>query len=362
MKSPFLLLRALAAALLSAAVLFSLSLGPVSCSMGGAVEDFLPEAATGSDGSWLAVKSVSPPVLKSFSVDSSESLLLNFDKLVSVCDAGLFLSESEGASIAVVSEGSGDGTSVRIHFAEETCVGKNYELRAVAKDEEGNSLSFSVSFAAFNPRVPDLLLCELRNAYSSKANKYEFVRLYCAKGGNLSGLELVSAGDGEAKKFVFPPVELAAGDYVCVHLRKMKEEDGSWKQPGMVDELGGDISASTAVDSADDAWDFWQDNQKSRLAPSDIVLLRNAADGRLLDALLFRDPKKEASDWDAKYKKLCGEVEASGCWLGEDGQATAAFASAFAAEGITSSAVTRTMVRRNLECRPSSAADWYVKR
>ena len=233
-------------------------------------------------------------------------------------------------------------------------------MQAVAHDADGNSLSFTITFDGFNARLPDLLICELRNAYSSKANKYEFVRLYCAKAGNLSGLELLSAGDGEAKAFAFPPVEVQQGDYVTVHLRKMKDQAGNWTQEGMVDEDSGDRRASRAVDSSDNAWDFWQDNQKSRLSPSDIVLLRGRTDRKVLDAFLFRDPKKDATDWDSKYAAFCRAVEQSGRWLDATGLPTSDYGSSFAAEGITSSAVTRTMKRRNLDWHPSSAADWEV--
>jgi hypothetical protein len=284
---------------------------------------------------------------------------LTFDKLVSVSDASLSLSGGEGDAIAVSSEGGDDG-SVRLSFAEETQAGASYDMEAVARDPDGNSLNFTITFDGFNARLPDLLICEVRNAYASKKDKYEFVRLYCAKAGNLSGLELVSAGDGEEKAFVFPPVEVGEGDFVTVHLRKMKDDAGNWKQEGMVDEDSGDRTASTAVDSSDDAWDFWQDNQKSRLSPSDIILVRNRTDGRVLDAFLFRDPKKEADSWASTYEPYCRAVEQSGRWLDGQGQPSADYAGAFAAEGITSSAVTRTMRRRSLDFCPSSAADWEV--
>lgn len=391
MKNPLFFLRALAAVFISAVVLFSLSVAPLSCSMDGGFARSMNEKLTGSSFG-VTIQSVAPPVLESFTVESADAMLLCFDKPVSVSDARLSLSaggglpgasgaagasgsagspEGSGASgasgpavpdslIAVTSESCGDGTSVRLVFAEETQIGSVYDMTALASDSEGNTLTFTITFDAFNGRLPDLLLCEVRNAYSSKANKYEFVRLYCTRSGNLSGLELLSAGDGEAKAFPFPPVEVSEGEYICVHLRKMKDDSGGWMQTGMTDETDGNMQASTAVDSSDSAWDFWQDNQKSRLSPSDIILLRKRTDGTVLDAFLFRDPKKEAGSWDSKYASFCRAVEQSGRWLDGQGQATADFASAFPATNITSSAVTRTMKRRNLEFRPSSSADWEV--
>lgn len=420
MKRSFFLLRLLGAVCISASVLLSLSLGPVSCSMdsyadggtpfspgtsggsgsgspgGSAPGVSAPAGSGGAGASGLNIRRAVPPVLQSFTVEAADAMLLCFDKPVSVSDARLSLSAGGGASglpgasgstdspvasaspgaagaagaplssggaegpIAVTSESCGDGTSVRLVFAEETQVGFVYDMTALASDTDGNTLTFTITFDAFNGRLPELLLCELRNAYSSKSNKYEFVRLYCTKSGNLSGLELVNAGDGAGQAFVFPPVEVAAGEYICVHLRKMKDDGGSWMQAGMTDETDGNRRASTAVDSSDDAWDFWQDNQKSRLSPSDIVLVRNRTNGTVLDAFLFRDPKKESGSWDGKYESYCRAVEQSGRWLDGQGQAAADFASAFPATNITTSAVTRTMKRRNLEFRPSSAADWYV--
>lgn len=399
MKSLFLVLRLLGAVVISVAVLASLSLGPVSCNMGSLDGDVLlsgPEKlrAVGSPGiPSLTIQSVAPPVLQSFTVESADAMLLCFDKPVSVTNASLSLSAGGGLSelsgrsaspgaagaagvasaagspassadpnspIAVTSEPCGDGTSVRLVFAEETQIGSVYDMTALASDTDGNTLTFTITFDAFNGRLPELLLCELRNAYSSKSNKYEFVRLYCTRSGNLSGLELLNAGDGAGMAFVFPPVEVSEGEYICVHLRKMKDDSGGWMQTGMTDEIDGNMRASTAVDSSASAWDFWQDNQKSRLSPSDIVLVRNRTNGRVLDAFLFRDPKKAADSWDGKYASFCRSVEQSGRWLDGQGQASAEYASAFAADGITSSAVTRTMKRRNLDFRPSSAADWYV--
>ncbi len=433
MKRSFFLLRLLGAVCISASVLLSLSLGPVSCSMdsyadggtpfspgtsggsgsgspgGSAPGVSAPAGSGGAGASGLNIRRAVPPVLQSFTVEAADAMLLCFDKPVSVTNASLSLSAGGGASglsgaagasgasgsadspgtsaslgaagaagggtgatgappspaapdrpIAVTSESCGDGTSVRLVFAEETQIGSVYDMTALASDTDGNTLTFTITFDAFNGRLPELLLCELRNAYSSKSNKYEFVRLYCTKSGNLSGLELVNAGDGAGQAFVFPPVEVAAGEYICVHLRKMKDDGGSWMQAGMTDETDGNRRASTAVDSSDDAWDFWQDNQKSRLSPSDIVLVQNRTNGTVLDAFLFRDPKKESGSWDGKYEPFCRAVEQSGRWLDGQGQAAADFASAFPATNITTSAVTRTMKRRNLEFRPSSAADWYV--
>ncbi|MBQ7167937.1 MAG: hypothetical protein IJR93_13445 [Treponema sp.] len=351
MKRTLLFFRALGAALVLAAELFFLSVAPVSCSMGS-------EDEPGSPG--IKIQSAAPPVLESFTVDSADRMTVRFDKEVSVTDATLSPSGGGGGPVPVSCEDCGDGKTVRMLFAGGTEIGRPYDLNATAGDADGNSLSFRISFDGFNDRPPELILYEVRNAYSSKSNKYEFIRLYCGKGGNLSGLEVLSAGDGEAKAFAFPPVEVSAGDYVTVHLRKMKGDDGSWKQAGMTDEDSGDIRASTATDSSDDAWDFWQDNQKSRLSPSDIVMLRRRADGEVLDALLFRDPKKEADGWDGKYAPFCRAVADSGAWLDEGGNPSSDYAGAFAAAGITSSAVTRTIRRRSPDLRPSSAADWEV--
>ena len=366
MKRQMLFFRALGAAFVLVAELFFLAVGPVSCSMGG--EDG-PDAPGGygspgspksSGGPGIRIQSAAPPVLESFTVDSAERMLVSFDKEVSVTDATLSLSGGGDETIPVICEDGRDGKSVSLVFDRATEIGQAYDMRATASDADGNSLSFCISFDGFNDRMPDLLLYEVRNAYSSKTDRYEFVKLYCSKGGNLSGLELLSAGDGESKAFAFPPIEVQEGEYVTVHLRKMKDEAGNWKQTGMTDEDSGDITASTAADSSDMAWDFWQDNQKSRLSPSDIIVLRRRADGKPLDALLFRDPKKEADSWDGKYAALCRTVAESGLWLDAAGQPSADIASAFVATGITNSAVTKTMRRRSLEYRPSAASDWEV--
>lgn len=299
-----------------------------------------------------------PPHLESFDVLSSDMVRAIFDKEIAIQESNVFCVDTPENDMSV--SALQDGKCAVFSFPCKTELGKSYVLSARVTDTSGSSLSMEVSFDGYNENIPAMKICEIRNAYSSKKNQYEYIKLYCLTDGNLSGLELVSAGDGEDRKYVLPAIDVNAKDYVCVHLRKMKNDDGSWKQSGMDDEINGDMRMSTAQDSSGEAWDLWADNQKSCLSPSDIVVLRNCSDGHVLDAVLFVDPKNIPDAWSDKFAAICHDVEKSGVWLDEEGFASSDVQSAFVAQGITNSAVTRTMQRRTLEDGPSAASDWCV--
>mgnify|MGYP006916039045 CR=1 FL=1 len=336
------------ALVLSAFVVFSIA--PVACT---------------AQGITIVSEGCTPPALTDFSTADSTSLSLSFDREVLLLHA--LVSDETGRGLGV-SHPEGQGKDLRLALAEKTKPGISYTFTGDVQDEGGSTLTLSITFPGYNDDMAHLQLAEVRNAYSSKKNHYEFVKLFCLTGGNLAGYELLSAGDGEQKKYVFPPITVAAGDFVTVHLRMMKNADGDYCQQGMVDEVLGDRQASFAADSSEDAWDLWLDNQKSRLSPSDILVLRDAVSGRIVDALPFADPKKEESSWNKNYEALCRAVEESGVWQGADGTASCDIADAFQATGITSSATSRTLCRRTIgneaDGNPqncSSAADWYVK-
>ena len=338
------------ALVLSACVVFAVA--PLSCKVR-------------AEGISLLSEGCSAPALVDFSVCGSDSLSLSFDRDVRVLHALVSAADGDCIDVSVPSAGGRDAV---LALSPRTKLGVAYTLTGDVLDEEGNTLTFGIAFSGYNDAMPRLLLAEVRNAYASKKNHYEFVRLLCVTGGNLAGYELLSAGDGEQKKYVFPPIEVAAGDFITVHLRMMKDSDGAYCQEGMVDEVRGDRNASFAADSSADAWDLWVDNQKSRLAPSDILVLRNAATGAVVDALPFVDPKKQEAAWNKGYEALCRAVEESGVWCNADGEASCAVADAVQAEGITSSATSRTLCRKDMERAVgeggkniSSASDWYVK-
>ena len=328
-------------------VLFWISLCPVSCKE--------------SDGGISFLRVEGCPSITSFNVTSASSFRISFDRVVNVQKASLRVIGKEIKQPLQVNSKS-DGCDVDFLFSEPTVMGQSYALDAVVVDAHSNSLTVSLPFTSYNEHLAKLAICEVRNAYSSKTKKCEFIRLYCLESGNLSGLEVVSAGDGEEKKYAFPPIDIKKGQSVTVHLRKLRDSDGNEIENGMIDEVNGNITEAYATDASSSSWDFWVDTTKSRIAPSDILILRDNGRHKICDAFLFVDPKKESTSWEKKYLPFERAVAESGTWVDSYGKASASYSSAFVADGITNSAVTRTMIKSKPSHLPSSASDWSVKR
>ena len=202
---------------------------------------------------------------------------------------------------------SEDGCSITYSAAECYEVGKSYEIFGVVEDKAGNSLTFCVPFTGFNSRMPELVMTELQityKKYKEDVFRCEFIEFLVLKEGNLSGLEIVSAADGEGKKFSFPPVNVTAGEVFIVHLRSagngcITEEDN--------------LNASTAAHSGKNVRDIWSENTKARLSDnSDIVVVRNGVDGSILDAFMYA--AESATEWGKGMTLLAEEVVESGIY------------------------------------------------
>lgn len=243
-----------------------------------------------------------------------------------------------------------DGKSLVVNMNRPTEVGEEYVVEGEVEDKNGNSMTFSIPFTGYNENPARLIISEVRNAYgtasvkdmegvSQKVHRSEYVELYVLKGGNLCGLEICSAYDGEGKKYQLPKIEVEAGEYITVHMRSVDAEgfDGE----GMESELGDDLTLSTHEDSCDSARDLWSSNTKSCLGDSDIVYIRNVYDGTIVDALVYA--KSTVSAWKESFDETLLSLRKSGVWEGgvdPDG--------AVCSDLITSSAATRSFSRQNV--------------
>ena len=202
---------------------------------------------------------------------------------------------------------SEDGCVITYSALENYEIGKDYEIFGTVEDKAGNSLTFCVPFTGFNSHLPKLVMTEVQNKYKKykeDAYRCEFVELLALTSGNLSGLELVSAVDGESKKYVFPPLAVEAGEVFIVHLRSA----GS----GCVTE-DEDLNESTAPHSGKNVRDLWADNSKARLSDnSDIIVIRNSVDGSLLDAFMYA--VEGAPEWEKNLLAMAIQVADSGIY------------------------------------------------
>lgn len=202
---------------------------------------------------------------------------------------------------------SEDCTAVKFIMESECEIGQRYEIYGVVEDKTGNTLSFCVPFTGYNSHIPKVIMTEFLVKHSASACKSEFVEILALTDGNLAGIELVSGSDGENKKFVMPPVEVAAGEIVLVHLRNFGE--------GCITETT-NLDEATAPNSWKGVRDIWSANEGSALNDSnDVIVLRNGPEGEIMDAFMYTDGKAE--DW-KKQKSLAEQVRASGIYESAD--------------------------------------------
>lgn len=285
----------------------------------------------------------SVPNITKFCATSSNSARLDFSREVELKNTELFLSD-EISSLGNV-ECKYEEKSVLLEFQNETAIGIDYKVEGMAFDSAGNSLTFSVPFKGFNNNPAKVIITELRNAYASKPAKgkgrrSEFVELYVLKGGNLSGLEVISAANGDKTKFILPAVEVNEGDYVTVHMRMIVAEglDGE----GMHNELEDNLKLSTHEDSCDTARDLWSECTKKPFAASDIVVLRDSNTSEILDAVVFA--KSDCTEWKKGISDLASIVSESGVWQGGS-----SIENAVCCDNVSPSATTRSLSRQNLK-------------
>lgn len=188
---------------------------------------------------------------------------------------------------------SEDEKKVLVNFVTPTEVGRNYRVYGEVEDKTGATLTFSIGFIGFNSRVPEILFSEIITAKKSQTDrekregivKTEALELFVAKGGNLAGVVIKSGYDGNKKDFVFPAVEVKTGEVIVVHPRKIDSD--------AFDELGEDLNLSKGIYSLDNVRDFWGDSYDAHYGDkTDVLLIENSIDGRIIDAVKYADLKE----------------------------------------------------------------------
>lgn len=273
--------------------------GPVSCK------------AT-EEGIILVDDSYSCPKIEDFYVTSENSARIVFDQKVDFKGFSLNPLVSVKKVNVECSENEKSLCLVDVVFSENLKIGEKYSFYGEVSDKIGNSLTFSLPLLGFNGKIPDVEITEIHPKYSSGTNssgkyyKCEFIELRILSDGNLSGLELYSAYDGDSKSYVFPALDVFRGEIIIVHLRKKDET--------AVNELGSDLSLSKSKYSSDKARDLWAENENARLGDEmDVVLLRNSGNGTVIDSVCYAD--ESAVEWKSEEMRNAAKIAVeSGKW------------------------------------------------
>ena len=206
----------------------------------------------------------------------------------------------------------------------------------LVEDKNKNTLNVLISFRTRNDRMPELVINEIRTAYSNP--RVEFVELKALSAGNLGAMRLFAAYDKEEPIFEFPPVEVKKGEYIVVHTRSI--------EPGIVDETGTNLAESKGTDALPTARDFWIPGSL-KLHDTNVIYLMDQ-DERIIDGVLLLSG---AYKWKDSMTAPAREMARQGMWPGSEPE------DAFVPDGNTA---TRTINRDEYRPNSHSAADWYV--
>ena len=202
------------------------------------------------------------------------------------------------------------GKSAEIVLTAATSVGKNYIFSGIVYDEAGNSLEFSHRFCGYNEEPAKLLISEVRynkSSSSTKTKKTEFIEFYVLESGNLAGLEVVSATNSEKKKYSFPSINVKRGEYIVLH-GQLYEEMGATA----IDELGEDLTLSTAHESCATARELWRKATDKFISQTDVIMLRESSMNKIKDAVLLSTSGKV--EWTKSVKAFAEKVQSAGVW------------------------------------------------
>ena len=281
-----------------------------------------PEGVDVSTGDFTA------PELLEFTALSANEIAVSFSEEVRITD-GHITTEPDGSVFETTHSSNELAAVQKLTLAQNMTAGEKYRFSGIAEDGKGNSLSFSVGFSGYNSHVPLLVLSEIRSENDS-TKKTEFIELYVVNGGNLAGVTVFSASDGNDCIYEFPSCEVSAGEYIVLHYRKLEDS--------CVDETGSNLALSGGS-AATAARDFLVNNTTARISKSDVILLRERAGGNLLDAVLYSESTKTAWKNDV-IRKAAEEAVANGLWA--EGSVVSA---ATVSDGVTP---TRTLSRQNI--------------
>ncbi len=247
-----------------------------------------------------------PPVLDSLAVTGPRTLELTFDETPRV----------EAASCQVTPELSCrdvtvDGRMVTVTLNGDQAAGREYSLRLAVRDAAGNGLWLLARFYGFNPSPPRLLINEFTTRGSS--THPDLVELKVIEGGNLGGVTFCHGSAALfAFRFVFPPLTVAAGDFILLHAKPegLPEEIDETDRP---DSSGG-------RDASPAARDFWVRDGAGLSGNNGALTLYASPDGRLLDAVLY---STRTSDSDTAWRgfgsydlrEQADEISAARAWL-----------------------------------------------
>jgi hypothetical protein len=244
-------------------------------------------------------------------------------------------------------ESLSDGADVKLVLGENPSGGEQFMADLLVEDGAGNTLNVLIPFRTRNDRLPRILINELRTEYSKP--RTEFVELKTLEAGNLGALRLYIAGNTKAPLvFEFPPAELAAGEYIVLHLRTLDSDTGR------ADETGRDLGLSKGNEAGGKARDFWIPDSAKLLHKTDAVYLMDQ-DNRIIDAVMLSETPDA---WWSKeeFVQTADMFYQENAWLSADGKIAGPQDAVITGK----TTPTRSICRAEGVSDGNNAGDWYI--
>ncbi|MBN1523465.1 MAG: Ig-like domain-containing protein [Spirochaetales bacterium] len=289
---------------------------------------------------------LTPPALEKVVVSDNRSVTLYFDE-------GVMLAEEEiitEPSLSVASTSSTDNT-VTVQFHNELQPGKEYIIRAEARDRKENSMFLITRFYGYNGSIPGLMI----NEFTTRGSEThpDCVEIKILQEGNLAGICFFHGTKTLFKyRFVFPACEVKPGDYILLHTKPV----------GTPDEINetNDKTVSEGLDASSTAFDFWIPKGSGLSGNNGTITLYNQPFGTILDAVLYTN-RTSASDTDymgfgsRTVMEQAIELEQDGGW-----KITGLSVAPEDAVFIEESTATRSVCRMSAGVDTDSKADWHI--
>jgi hypothetical protein len=306
----------------------------MSCSTEDSIQDAIEKTLDPVDSEspvFLACKAVSPREISFQFSRSVKVVTLNFEPTLEV-------------------ESTSSGETVNVVLKEALKAGDSVIADLLVEDDAKHTLNVLVPFKARNDGIPKLLITELRTEYT-KSKAAEFVEFKALEAGNLGALRLFIPGNTKNPLvFEFPPTEVAAGEYILVHLRTTDADTGA------ANETGKDLGLSGGIDAKDSARDFWVPGTDKLLHKTDIVYLTDQ-DDKVIDAVMMSE-NADAS-WSKEAFTTAAELlHQQGAWVSAGGGVPGPNDAVITANIKTS--LTRSVSRDETAADTNSAANWYI--
>ncbi|RPJ04755.1 MAG: hypothetical protein EHM28_13430 [Spirochaetaceae bacterium] len=229
---------------------------------------------------------LAPPALYRVFSDAARKVTLVFDKPATIDPIGVSVDPEMDVVEVTQSE-----SMVTLCFDVLLSPGKEYTLRAEARDLHGNSCFFIAKFYGFNPRIALVEINEFTTRGSS--THPDIIELKIIKSGSLAGMCFChGTRDNYAYRYVFPECEVAEGDYILLHA----------KPEGIQSEISetGDITVSGGLDASPMARDFWIKEGTGLSGNNGVLAIYTQPAGSIIDAVIYTN---RTSSSDAVY---CG--------------------------------------------------------